>query len=163
MYKIFVFSGGVYRFDELVEYVEDSGGLILRRDDFQVSRGVYFISQEVHIIIIAPEEVEDDLKLMTRELKGDLEPINLEYEDKINMVSLIPIYNILSKLNNWTNIQTIENMLECPCVDGVCQEFEQTPCLEDIKKSLEAMCRMEITVSRNIDGKTEYMLKLEKR
>jgi hypothetical protein len=160
MYKIFVFNGGVYRFEELVEFVEDSGGLILRRDDFHVSRGIYFISQEVHVIIIAPEEVTEDLNLMAGELKGDLEHIEVEQDDKINLVSLLPIYNILSRIDAWIDIQTIEDMLECPCVDGVCQELQKTSCIEDLEKTLEALSRMEIAESRENDGNAEFRLKL---
>jgi hypothetical protein len=160
MYKIFVFNGGVYRFEELVEFVEDSGGLILRRDDFHVSRGVYFIAQEVHVIIIAPEELTEDLLSITRDLKGDLEVIDVEYHDKVNMVSLMPIYNILSRINGWADVSTVEDMLECPCVDGVCQEFEKSSCIEDVKKTLEALSNMEIAERQDIDGITEYRLKV---
>lgn len=160
MYDILVYNGGVYRFNELVEFVEDSGGMILRRDDFHVSRGVYFIAQEVHVVIIAPADVTENLKLLAAELKGDIEVIEVEYEDKINMVSLLPIYNILSSTGEWTNLQTIEDSLECPCVDGVCEEFEKTPCLKDITKTLEAMERMEIVESRD-NGKLEYRLRLK--
>jgi len=160
MYKILVYNGGVYRFDELVEFVEDSGGMILRRDDFQISRGVYFISQEVHVIIITPSAVVGDLRDMAQELKGDIEMLKVEYEDKINVVSLLPIYNLFSSIGNWTDISTLEGMLECPCVDGVCQEFIESPCIEDIKKSVAAMSRMEIVERRESNGKIEYRLKL---
>lgn len=162
MYSILVYNGGVYRFDELVEFVEDSGGMVLRRDDFHVSRGAYFIAQEVHVVIIAPEEVIPDLEIMVHELKGDIELIDVEYEDKINMVSLLPVYNILSSQGKWTKIQAIEDYLECPCVDGVCQEFEKTPCIEDLKKTLEAMTRMEIAESREKDDELEYRLKSDR-
>lgn len=161
MYKILVYNGGVYRFDELVEFVEDSGGMILRRDDFQISRGVYFISQEVHVIIITPSEVVGDLHEMARELKGDIELLDVDYEDKINVVSLLPLYNLFSSIGNWIDIPTLDSMLECPCVDGVCQEFIKSPCIEDIEKTVEAMCRMEIVESRELDGKIEYRLKVE--
>ncbi len=163
MYKILVYNGGVYRFDELVEFVEDSGGIILRRDDFEISRGVYFISQEVHVIIITPEEVTEDLKLMAAELKGDVEILDVEYEDRINVISLLPVYNLLSSIGDWVDITTLDGLLECPCVDGVCQEFLKSPCLEDIEKTLEAMCRMEIAESKELDGKIKYRLKLENR
>ena len=159
MYSVLVYNGGVYKFDELVEFVEDSGGMILRRDDFHVSRGAYFIAQEVHVVIITPEEVTPDLTRLASELKGDIEVIEVEYEDKINLVSLLPVYNILSSQGNWTSIQAIENLLECPCVDGVCQEFEKTPCLEDVKKTLEALARMDIAESRVLDNEVEYRLK----
>lgn len=159
MYIVLVYNGGVYRFEELVEFVEDSGGMVLRRDDFHVSRGAYFIAQEVHVVIIAPEEVVPDLKCLADELKGDIEIIEVEYDDKINLVSLLPVYNILSRQGNWTNIQTIEDLLECPCVDGICQEFEKTPCIEDLKKTLEALTRMEIAESRELNNEQEYRLK----
>jgi len=159
MYIVLVYNGGVYRFEELVEFVEDSGGMVLRRDDFHVSRGAYFIAQEVHVVIIAPEEVVPDLKCLADELKGDIEIIEVEYDDKINLVSLLPVYNILSRQGNWTNIQTIEDLLECPCVDGICQEFEKTPCIEDLKKTLEALTRMEIAESRELNNEPEYRLK----
>jgi len=159
MYSVLVYNGGVYKFDELVEFVEDSGGMVLRRDDFHVSRGSYFIAQEVHVVIISPEEVIPDLEKLAHELKGDIEVIEVEYEDKINLVSLLPVYNILSRQGNWTDIHTIENLLECPCVDGVCQEFKKTACIEDVKKTLEALSRMEITESREIDDILEYRLK----
>lgn len=43
MYKILVYSGGVYRFEEVLECVEDIGGIVLKRDEFNISRGSYFI------------------------------------------------------------------------------------------------------------------------
>ena len=159
MYSVLVYNGGVYKFDELVEFVEDSGGMVLRRDDFHVSRGAYFIAQEVHVVIISPEEVIPDLEKLANELKGDIEVIEVEYEDKINLVSLLPIYNILSRQDEWTDIQTIEDSLECPCVDGVCQELEKTPCIEDLRKTLEALTRMEIAESREMNNEPEYRLK----
>ncbi len=159
MYKIFVFNGGVYRFEELLEFVEDSGGLILRRDDFHVSRGVYFISQEVHVIIIAPGELTEDLLRIANDIKGEIEVLEVEYRDKVNMVSLIPIYNILSRINGWADVSTVEDLLECPCVDGVCQEFQKSSCIEDVEKTLEALSNMEIAEHREIDGVAEYRLK----
>jgi hypothetical protein len=161
MYKILVYNGGVYRFDELVEFVEDVGGLVLKRDDFHVSRGAYFISQEVHVIIVTPEDVTEDLEAMASDLMGDIEVLDVDYPDKINVISLIPVYNILSRENSWMDIDVLNDKLECPCVDGVCQEFKKSPCLTDIEKTLEAMCRMEITESRNSNGKVEYRLKLD--
>ena len=161
MYKILVYNGGVYRFDELVEFVEDVGGLVLKRDDFHVSRGAYFISQEVHVIIVIPEEVTEDLEAMAADLMGDIEVLDVEYPDKINVISLIPVYNILSREAGWIDLDLINDKLECPCVNGVCQEFEKSACLTDVEKTLEAMCRMEIAESRNANGGVEYRLKIE--
>ena len=99
------------------------------------------------------------MEKLANELKGDIEVIEVEYEDKINLVSLLPIYNILSRQDEWTDIQTIEDSLECPCVDGVCQELEKTPCIEDLRKTLEALTRMEIAESREMNNEPEYRLK----
>jgi hypothetical protein len=161
MYEILVYNGGVYRFDELVEFVEDVGGLVLKRDDFHVSRGAYFMSQEVHVLIVTPEEVIEDLKDMAADLLGDIEILDVEHPDKINVISLIPVYNILSKENDWMSLDAINDRLKCPCIDGICQEFERSSCLTDIEKTLEAMCRMEIAESRQSNGNDEYRLKID--
>ena len=50
------YSSGVYRFNEMVEFVEDNGGIVLTRDEFHISRGAYFISQEVHVILVIPSK-----------------------------------------------------------------------------------------------------------
>ncbi len=83
MYKILVYSGGVYRFDEVLECVEDIGGIVLKRDEFNISRGSYFISQEVHVIIVTPEEGLDELKQIAADLKGDIEELDVDDEIRI--------------------------------------------------------------------------------
>jgi hypothetical protein len=158
MYQIYVYSGGVYRFDELLEFVEDVGGILLHRDDFHLSRGVYFISQEVRVIIIIPEDVSEDLKVLASHLKGEIELLEVDYKQKIDVISLIPVYNILSRVGTWVNLDTLNEMLTCPCVDGVCEEFEEISCSINLEKTLEAMCRMDIAEKR-ISGTTEYRIK----
>ena len=56
MYEIILFSGGVYKYDELTEAVEDLGGLILRKDNFHISRGESYLSEEIEVMLIIPEE-----------------------------------------------------------------------------------------------------------
>jgi methyl coenzyme M reductase subunit C-like uncharacterized protein (methanogenesis marker protein 7) len=159
MYKILGYSSGIYRFDELIEFVEDSGGIVLNRDEFHISRGSYFISQEVHVIIVIPEEALDDLKNFAKELKGDIEELEVEEEQKIAVISVIPVYDILSHVGSWVNIETLEEMVEYPSITDICQEFEGFSCTEDIEKTLDAMCRMEIAENRRSSGNREYRVK----
>ena len=72
VYMILGYSSGVYRFNEMVEFVDDAGGLVLTKDEFHISRGSYFISQEVHVLLVIPPEVLKDLKSLQRSYKGIL-------------------------------------------------------------------------------------------
>ncbi len=159
MYKILGYSSGVYRFDEMVEFVEDSGGIVLSRDEFHISRGAYFISQEVHVIIVIPEEALDDLKIFAKELKGDIEELEIEEEQRIAVISVIPIYDILSHLGSWVNLKTLGDMIEFPSTNEVCLEFEGFSCSEEMEKTLDAMCRMEIAEKRKSSVNKEYRVK----
>jgi Methyl-coenzyme M reductase operon protein C len=159
MYKILGYSSGIYRFDELIEFVEDSGGIVLNRDEFQIIRGSYFLSQEVHVIIVIPEEALDDFKNFAEELKGDIEELEVEDEQKIAVISVIPIYDVLSYVGSWVNIETLEGMIDYPGITDICEEFEGFSCTEDIEKILDAMCRMEIAENRISSGNREYRVK----
>ncbi len=55
MYEIIHFRGGLYKFDELSEYVEDVGGLVFNRDHFEIIRGTSYLSTEVHVILMIPK------------------------------------------------------------------------------------------------------------
>jgi hypothetical protein len=156
MYKIIGYSGGIYRFEEVVECVEDAGGIIINRDEFHVSRGAYFMGQEVHVVIVTPEDALDDIKTISAELKGDIEELNVDDEIKLATLSIIPVYNLLSQLG-WVDIGTLEDMISCPCVDGICQEFKGVSCIDNLEKILGDMCKMEIAENRT--GTREYRLK----
>jgi hypothetical protein len=159
MYKILVYSGGVYRFEEILECVEDIGGIVLKRDEFNISRGSYFISQEVHVIIVTPEEGLDELKQITAELKGDIEELDIDDEIRISVVSILPVYNLLSKAGNWVDVKYLEDAIDCPCINGVCLEFDDISCLENLEKTLDDMCRMDIAEKRTLSDVNEYRLK----
>ena len=158
VYMILGYSSGVYRFNEMVEFVDDAGGIVLTRDEFHISRGSYFISQEVHVILVIPPEVLKDLKVIAKELQGDIEYLEVKKEDKINVMCILPVYNILSHEDSWMDIETIQNIRDCPCITEVCKEFEGT-CLMNLDKTLDAMKRMEIVESRDSSGIIEYKLK----
>jgi hypothetical protein len=159
MYKILVFNGGVYRFDEIVEFVEDSGGIIIKRDEFHISRGAYFISQEIHVIIVLPEEDLEELKIFVKDLKGDIVDLEVENEQRIAIISLVPVYNLLSRVETWVDLETLKAMVECPCLIDVCKEFEDFSCTQELEKTLESMCRMEIAENRLNSQTKEYRLK----
>jgi hypothetical protein len=158
VYMILGYSSGVYRFNEMVEFVEDAGGIVLNRDEFHISRGSYFISQEVHVILVVPSEVLKDLKVFAKELHGDIEDLEVDKVQKVNVMSIVPVYNLLSHEDSWVDIDTMENMNKCPCIPEVCKEFEGT-CFVDLEKTLDAMKRMEIVEVRDSSGLREYKLK----
>ena len=83
-------------------------GIVLTRDEFHISRGSYFISQEVHVILVIPQEVLKDVKEFAKELQGDIEYLDVEKEQKINVLSIIPIYNFLSHESSWVDIETLK-------------------------------------------------------
>ncbi len=161
MYQILLYNGGVYRFNEIVEHVEDMGGIILKKDKFHISRGSYFISEEIHVIIISPEQAVSEIETISKDVKGQLERLNVEDHEKKTLISILPIYNILSKTGKWTSIDAIEEMIECPCLVEVCKEFESVSCIDDKQKTLENMCLLEIAEQRIKSEKKEYRLKTE--
>lgn len=158
VYMLLGYSSGFYRFNEMVEFVEDAGGIVLTRDEFHISRGSYFISQEVHVILVIPQEVLKDLKVFAKELHGDIEYLKVEKEQQINVISIIPVYNLLSHEGSWMDIKTMRNIIECPCITEICKEFEGT-CLVDLERTLDAMKRMDIIETKDSSGIMEYKLK----
>lgn len=159
MYRILGYSGGIYRFEEVLESVEDLGGIVLKRDELNISRGSYFISQEVHVIIVTPEEGLDELKNIATELKGDIEELNIDDEIRIAVVSILPVYNLLSRTGTWVDVNYLEDTIECPCINGICKEFNDISCHENLEKTLGDMCRMEIAEKRTVSHVNEYRLK----
>jgi methyl coenzyme M reductase subunit C-like uncharacterized protein (methanogenesis marker protein 7) len=49
-----VFSGGVYKYELLVEHVDDVGGLIIQEDVLHISRGTSFLADGLRVILIVP-------------------------------------------------------------------------------------------------------------
>jgi len=159
MYKILVYKGGAYRFNEVLECVEDIGGIVLKKDGFNISRGSYFISQEKVITIVTPEEALYELKQVSKELKGDIEEIDIDIDIKVAIMSILPVYNILSKVGTWMNIKRLKEEIECPCINNVCNGFKEIFCLENIEETLINMCKMEIAEKRTVSNIDEYRLK----
>lgn len=159
MYTILGFSGGVYRFEEVEELVDDVGGLLLKRDEFNITRGAYFISQEIHVIVVIPEETRKDLEALVRDVKGDIEVLEVEEKYESAIISLIPVYNALSRSGTWVDANTIEDMMECPCLNSICKQFDADSCGVDTVKSLENLCRMELAEERENSRRKQYRIR----
>ncbi|WP_321421591.1 methyl-coenzyme M reductase family protein [uncultured Methanobacterium sp.] len=118
MYKILHFSGGVYRFEQLAEHVEDIGGLLFQENHIHISRGTSFLSEEVQVIFLVPAKETTSVKELASEIKGEIEELEVEEPLKSNLINSMDIYNILCKTDDWTHQEVIseeyhENLEEC--------------------------------------------------
>ncbi len=93
MYQIMHFRGGIYKFDELVELVEDTGGIVLDKDSFEIIRGDSYLSQEVHVLLVVPENEIKNIKLLISEIKGMVEDIEATKDQYVLFLSYISIYD----------------------------------------------------------------------
>lgn len=159
MYRILVFNGGVYKFNELVEFVEDVGGVLFREKRLQISRGNYFLREEIRVMIAIPEDELETLKARVKDLKGHLKDLELEKE-LLNIVnSYIFIYNLLSMPEGWKNLESIETTFKCPCCIEICSEMDFDLCAGELGQLLDEMCEMELLEYRISQGEREYKLK----
>lgn len=159
MYEIFLFSGGVYRFDELKEAVEDVGGLVLKKDLFHISRGSSFLADEVHVMLIIPLDEEETIKSLVDDIKGHLEKIDVEELKKKDILTYISICDALTKSGEWLTLDEIKDIIECPCPAQLCNNQDRELCIHDqIDESIEKFCDTDILKSRK-KKRTEYSLK----
>ncbi len=162
MYEIFYFRGGVYKFDELVEYIEDVGGMVLRKDCFELIRGDSYLSTEVHVLILVPEEEVKNTKSLIEEIKGISNEIEATDEQKKTLLSYLSIYDSLNRNDKWTEEEHIKDTITCPCYALLCNQFEDEECQLDnkLEQILTEMCANDV-IEHNIsdDGKSEYRLK----
>ncbi len=159
MYAIVLFCGGVYRFNELAEFIEDVGGIILREEHFHINRGDYFLAEEVRVILILPENEIESLKSVANDIKGTIENINIDNSQKRLMHSYVPIYNILCVIGDWVSKENFVNVVECPCSANICPELDEIICINELEKIMDDMCTMEIAEYRVYNGKKEYRIK----
>jgi hypothetical protein len=160
MYRVLLFSGGIYKFDQLKEYLEDVGGILIREDRLQIIRGSSFLSEAVRVMLIVPIKEVEPIKSLANEIKGEIEVLKIEQNLKNEYISIISIYNILSPANNWLNIEEIKELMECPCQSNICRENEQ--CIfNEIKNTLEKMMSLKILEMREQLGKQEYRIPQE--
>ncbi len=162
MYEIFYFRGGVYKFDELVEYIEDVGGMVLRKDCFELIRGDSYLSTEVHVLIVVPEEEVKNTKSLIEEIKGISDKVEATDEQKKTLLAYLSIYDSLNRNDTWAEEERIKDTIACPCYALLCNQLEDEECQLDSKleQILTEMCANDV-IEHNIsdDGKSKYRLK----
>ncbi len=160
MYEIILFSGGVYKYDELTEAVEDLGGLILRKDNFHISRGESYLSEEIEVMLIIPEEDKPTIESISKDIKGTIDKLNLEQSERNNILTYLSIYNVLSQTNSWMTIKEIEDLIQCICPAQLCHECENISCvIDELDESINKLCSQKLIESRKNNNKIEFHLK----
>ena len=144
MYQITIYSGGIYKFNEFQEFIIDLGGLVLKRDKLHLSRGEYFLAEEVHALTIIPVEEMPNVDLMAKNLKGTLNIPEIDKLNKIKIVSCLELHNLLSRSGDELNKEAIENMIKCPCSSKICLEDQDDCILNYLDEIIEGMLEMEM-------------------
>lgn len=108
MYSLVVFTGGPHNLHELEEFIEDAGGVIIRKDTFSVHRGQYFLRNEVRVLCIIPSCDEDALTETARRIKGEVEGLDADDETRERIESLLSVYDQLAVEPSWTSEDEIE-------------------------------------------------------
>lgn len=159
MYEIVLFSGGLYRFNELAESVEDLGGLVLREDRFQMIRGASYLSEEIQVMIIIPKNDLNSVKVISENIKGSISKLDLDDNQKKIILTYLSIYNILNKDNTWMTIDEIKDSLECPCPAELCKYSKHESCVHDaLNESLDKLKLQKMIKSRKENVKIKYQL-----
>ena len=162
MYEIFYFRGGLYKFDELVEYIEDVGGMVLREDRFEIIRGEYFLANEVHVLLVVPGEEVKNTKSLIEEIKGISGELEANDDQKKTLLAYLSIYDSLNRNDTWTEEGDLRDSITCPCHALLCKQDVDEECQIDaeLKQILSEMCTngvIEYKISSL--GKYEYRLK----
>ncbi|MBZ9571490.1 hypothetical protein KQY27_08010 [Methanobrevibacter sp. TMH8] len=110
MYDLLLFTGGVYKFDEFKEFIDDVGGLIIEMESFKVNRGMYFLSEEMKVLLIVPEEEKEIIKSFAKEIKGSIEPVLMENKEIEKVVLIFEIYKKL-QIDELLNMEEINKHL----------------------------------------------------
>lgn len=110
MYELLLFTGGIYKFDEFKEFIDDIGGLIIEMESFKVSRGMYFLSEEMKVLIITPEEEKNIIKEFAKKIKGNIEPVLMEDKESEKVAIIFEIHKKL-QIREFLNIESIEKHL----------------------------------------------------
>lgn len=161
MYKLLHFRGGLYKFDELVEFVEDAGGMVINKDHFEIIRGDSYLSQEVHVLLIVPENEVDSTKSLISEIKGMVEEIESTKDQNKLFLSYFSIYDALNRIGGWTDREHIKESIICPCHAELCTYMEEEECqLNDLlEEILVEMYMNEIIEHKEENKKSKYRLK----
>ncbi len=159
MYLIRVYSGGIYKFDEFVEFVEDLGGLVLKKDSFHISRGQYYLSEEIRVLTIIPPGEEKEAELMAKKLKGSMEKPDMKFKEKKRILSCLAIYDCLGHSPEGMQKSEILEYLKCPCSVQICNKSEKNCYLDYLDEVLDGMVEMEFLERESSSNKIKYTLK----
>ena len=163
MYELLLFTGGVYKFDEFTELIDDIGGLIIEMESFKVNRGMYFLSEEMRVLIVIPEEEKEIIKSFAKKIKGNIEPILMENKEiekvilifeihkKLQIAEFINIDNIITYLLSNPDFINIKNY----SLKGIYDER----ILENIEDVLILMEEMNIIEKIERDSSVHYKIK----
>ncbi len=157
MYEIVLFTGGPYKFEEFQEYVEDVGGLVLKKDRFDIIRGEYFLCEEIRALTVLPGEEKKQAKKLAKEIKGNLEELDVDEDDQRKILLCIILHGSLSRYHEWADRGEIEDELTCPCEIRICSDTIE--CFKDTPEVLEAMVEMELLEKRDNKGTVEYRIR----
>ncbi len=163
MYEVFFFRGGVYKFNELVEYIEDVGGMVLNKDCFEIIRGDSYLAKEVHVLLVVPENETENTKSLIDEIKGMVDEVKVTDEQKKVLLSYLSIYDSLNRTDVWTEKGRLRDIITCPCYALLCNQTGDEECQLDVrlKQILAEMCENDIIEHKTSNGKSEYRLKKE--
>jgi len=164
MYELLLFTGGVYKFDEFKEFIDDIGGLIIEMESFKVSRGMYFLSEEMKVLIIVPKEEKQIIKDFAKKIKGNIEPVLMENKEIEKIILIFEIHRKL-QITEFMNIKDIINhLLDKPdfinikdcSLENMCDE---NGFLEKINEILILMEEMNIIEKFEKDKLIHYQIK----
>jgi len=163
MYQIMHFRGGIYKFDELVEFVEDTGGMVLDKDHFDIIRGDSYLSQEVHVLLVVPEDELDRVKSLISEIKGMVDDIETSEDQYMLFLSYLSIYDALSRIGDWTDRDILKETIKCPCYSELCTNLGEEKCQLDVvlDEILSQLSQTGLIENIKIQGKRHFRLKKE--
>jgi methyl coenzyme M reductase subunit C-like uncharacterized protein (methanogenesis marker protein 7) len=162
MYRILHFSGGVHKFDILAEHVDDVGGLIFQENHLHISRGNYFLSEEIQVIFMVPPNELASIQDLAREIKGEIQEIEVEEPLKSNLHHIMDVHNILCKSGEWVNLENILKSFES-CQEDLLESETDVLIfadLEELQECIELMLSLELVEKRKIKGEVEYRSKI---
>lgn len=164
MYKILLFSGGLYKYDLLVEHVDDVGGLIIQKDNLQISRDTSFLREEIKVTLIIPSNEISSVRSLAKEIKGEIEELKLEEAIHEKLINSLKVYNILCKSNSGLNRESIEKFMEDEEEKGLfinANTSKKDDTNSPIEECLELMLSLEILKRHQKDDEFEYYINLE--
>lgn len=161
MYLVLVYSGGIYKFDEFVEFVEDLGGLVLKKDSFHISRGDYYLGEDIRALTIIPSQEKEKTQQLAQELKGRIENLEMENDEKSKILSCLVVYDLLSNSPNGMGKEKIKELLDCPCSFHICDKNDKKCYFPNLEEILKAMVDMDLLNIQDKNGIIGYFLKMK--